>query len=124
MELSDDSDVEVHPNVDKRSFIRAKQSQIHMERQQRKVQVQALKHNRVINDALMQRLSAVISVLQSQQDASAQSSLAEVTFRAPMELAPRNSEEDTPLPLPEGVFDGDSPPLPTYSKMMARVLTR
>jgi cell division cycle protein 37 len=121
LELSDDSDIEVHPNVDKRSFIRAKQSQIHMERQQRKVQIEALKHNRVINDALMQRLSAVISVLKSRQDASAQSSPAEVTFRALMELAPRNSEEDTPPPPPEGVFDGDSPPLPTYSKMMARL---
>jgi Cdc37 N terminal kinase binding len=28
LELSDDSDIEVHPNVDKRSFVREKQNQI------------------------------------------------------------------------------------------------
>ncbi|KAF3354984.1 hypothetical protein VdG1_04409 [Verticillium dahliae VDG1] len=42
LELSDDSDIEVHPNVDKRSFIRAKQNQIHQERQQRKHQIETL----------------------------------------------------------------------------------
>ncbi|KAJ3526462.1 hypothetical protein NM208_g11179 [Fusarium decemcellulare] len=42
LELSDDSDIEVHPNVDKRSFIRAKQNQIHQERQQRKLQIETL----------------------------------------------------------------------------------
>lgn len=35
LELSDDSDVEVHPNVDKASFIRWKQQDIHQKRQQR-----------------------------------------------------------------------------------------
>ena len=29
LELSDDSDIEVHPNVDKKSFIRWKQRDIH-----------------------------------------------------------------------------------------------
>ncbi|ORZ38807.1 hypothetical protein BCR44DRAFT_1427826 [Catenaria anguillulae PL171] len=36
IELSDDEDVEVHPNVDKKSFIRWRQQQIHEERAQRK----------------------------------------------------------------------------------------
>lgn len=36
-ELSDDSDIEVHPNADKRSFIRAKQNQIHTEPQNKKL---------------------------------------------------------------------------------------
>ena len=39
LELSDDSDFEPHPNVDKRSFIRAKQHQIHEQRAVRKHQV-------------------------------------------------------------------------------------
>lgn len=38
LELSDDSDIEVHPNVDKNSFIRWKQRDIHEKREMRKVQ--------------------------------------------------------------------------------------
>ncbi|KAK2596803.1 hsp90 co-chaperone Cdc37 [Conoideocrella luteorostrata] len=49
LELSDDSDIEVHSDVDKRSFMGAKQHQIHAERQQRKLQVEALKHERVVD---------------------------------------------------------------------------
>ncbi|KLU81241.1 hypothetical protein MAPG_00333 [Magnaporthiopsis poae ATCC 64411] len=47
LELSDDSDIEVHPNVDKRSFIRAKQNQIHMERARRKNEIETLKYERI-----------------------------------------------------------------------------
>lgn len=43
-----------------------------MERQWRKLQVEALKYQCVINDALMQRLSALLSVLKSQHDAHAE----------------------------------------------------
>ncbi|KAL2132180.1 hypothetical protein VTI74DRAFT_4121 [Chaetomium olivicolor] len=124
LELSDDSDVEVHPNVDKRSFIRAKQHQIHMERQQRKRQVQAFKHERVINDALIQRLRILVSALQSRQAGSAHSNLApaDIAFQAMMDLASAKPEEDSPPPRPEDVSNADLPPLPTYSKMIATIL--
>lgn len=42
IELSDDSDVEVHPNVDKRSFIRWKQRDIHEKRQQRNLEIKSI----------------------------------------------------------------------------------
>lgn len=42
IELSDDSDIEVHPNVDKRSFIRWKQQSIHEEREKRNVDIKNL----------------------------------------------------------------------------------
>lgn len=124
MELSDDSDIEIHPNVDKRSFIRAKQTQIHVQRQQRKREVQALKHERIINDALLQRLRVLTSTLQFQQAGSVDRNLnpADIAFQAVMELAFANPTEDSPPPRPEGVFDSDMPPLPTYSKMLATIL--
>ena len=56
LELSDDSDVEVHPNVDKRSFIRAKQNQIHMEREKRRHEIKTLKYERIVNDGLLERI--------------------------------------------------------------------
>ncbi|KAF8941076.1 hypothetical protein EDD21DRAFT_410642 [Dissophora ornata] len=44
LEISDDSDIECHPNVDKRSMIRWKQEQIHREREIRRTKIVALKH--------------------------------------------------------------------------------
>ncbi|KAF9193810.1 hsp90 co-chaperone Cdc37 [Haplosporangium sp. Z 767] len=44
LEISDDSDIECHPNVDKRSMIRWKQEQIHREREARRTKIVALKH--------------------------------------------------------------------------------
>ncbi|ODV89358.1 hypothetical protein CANCADRAFT_138894 [Tortispora caseinolytica NRRL Y-17796] len=43
LEISDDSDIEVHPNVDKASFIRWKQRDIHEKREQKKQTLQRLK---------------------------------------------------------------------------------
>ncbi|GAA5795893.1 hypothetical protein HPULCUR_001257 [Helicostylum pulchrum] len=40
LELSDDSDIEVHPNVDKRSMIKWKQEAIHRERAERKAKIE------------------------------------------------------------------------------------
>ncbi|KAK4044338.1 Cdc37 N terminal kinase binding-domain-containing protein [Parachaetomium inaequale] len=124
LELSDDSDIEVHPNVDKRSFIRAKQSQIHMERQQRKLQAELYKHERVINEALLQRLSGLLSAVNSQlqQSTSIHVGPADVAFRAVMEMSLGNPGEDIPPPRPEGLAGEDLPPLPSYSKMMMVVL--
>lgn len=128
LELSDDSDIEVHPNVDKRSFIRAKQNQIHMEREQRKNHILTLKFERSVNDGLLKRISGLLAALKSHaSDAPASSSTspvqhaAQVAFKAVMESAPKNPEDDNPPPKPEGVHLGGEP-LPTYSKMMASVL--
>lgn len=42
LEISDDSDIEVHPNVDKRSMIKWKQEAIHRERAERKAKMDYL----------------------------------------------------------------------------------
>lgn len=95
-----------------------------MERQQRNRQIQALKHQRIINDALVQRLRVLKATLQSRHAGSLDGKLApaDIAFQACMELASTNPMEDSPPPRPEGVFDGDLPPLPTYSKMLATIL--
>lgn len=120
MELSDDSDIEVHPNVDKRSFIRAKQNQIHQERQQRKHQIETLKYERIINDGLMKRISSLLASLRAHASDAASRNPAEVAFQAVMESA-GNPKDDKPPPRPEGVHS-DEKELPTYSKMMATLL--
>lgn len=114
--------------MDKRSFIRAKQNQIHMEREQRKHHIATLKYERIINDGLLKRISDLLTSLKAHaSDAPASSSTspvqhaAQIAFKAVMETAPKNPDDDKPPPKPEGVHP-DSEPLPTYSKMMASVL--
>ncbi|KAI1082262.1 hypothetical protein F5B20DRAFT_29560 [Whalleya microplaca] len=120
LELSDDSDIEVHPNVDKRSFIRAKQNQIHAERQQRKLQIETLKYERQINDDLMKRISGLLNALKSHAAEAETRNPAEVAFQAVMESA-GNPEDDKPPTRPEGVHAQVEQP-PSYTKMMATLL--
>jgi cell division cycle protein 37 len=120
LELSDDSDIEVHPNVDKRSFIRAKQNQIHQERTQRKHQIETFKYERIINDGLLKRISALLASLRAHASDAATRNPAEVAFQAVMESAGK-SGDDKPQPPPEGVHSEEKE-LPTYSKMMATLL--
>ncbi|KAF3003311.1 hsp90 co-chaperone Cdc37 [Neopestalotiopsis sp. 37M] len=121
LELSDDSDVEVHPNVDKRSFIRAKQNQIHAERQQRKHQIETLKYEREINNGLIKRISGLLTSLKNHASEAETRNPAEVAFQAVMETAPSSEAEDKPPKRPEGVHSEVENP-PTYTKMMATLL--
>ena len=122
LELSDDSDIEVHPNVDKRSFIRAKQNQIHMERQQRKQQIETLKYERIINDNLIKRISGLLASLKSHASEAKTRNPAEVAFQAVMESATGlDPKDDQPPPRPAGVHNAEEK-LPTYTKMMATLL--
>ena len=66
LELSDDSDVEVHPNIDKRSFIRWKQQDIHHKREQRKAELQSLRAEIAINDKLAPLLDQVLTHTKSE----------------------------------------------------------
>jgi len=122
LELSDDSDIEVHPNVDKRSFIRAKQNQIHMERQHRKRQIETLKYERIINDSLIKRISGLLASLQAHASEAKSGNPGEVAFRAVMESAAGlDPKDDQPPPRPEGVHNAEES-LPSYTKMMATLL--
>ncbi|KAK3302361.1 Cdc37 N terminal kinase binding-domain-containing protein [Chaetomium strumarium] len=122
LELSDDSDIEVHPNVDKRSFIRAKQHQIHMEREQRKHQIETLKYERIINDQLIKRISSLLAALKSRASEAKTRNPGEVAFQAVMESAAGlDPKDDQPPPRPAGVHNAEEPQ-PTYTKMMATLL--
>ncbi|KAJ7505228.1 Cdc37 N terminal kinase binding-domain-containing protein [Mycena galericulata] len=65
LELSDDSDIEGHPNVDKKSLIRWKQRDIHEKREQRKVHIQELRAQIACNNVLLPRIQAIHATLTS-----------------------------------------------------------
>lgn len=67
LELSDDSDVEVHPNVDKNSFIRWKQRDIHEKRSQREQQIKGLKIQKEMYTHLNERVDNLLENLTDDQ---------------------------------------------------------
>ncbi|KAG4421174.1 hypothetical protein IFR04_005694 [Cadophora malorum] len=121
LELSDDSDIEVHPNVDKRSFIRAKQNQIHQQRFERKNQIETYKYERIINDGLLKRINALLTALQSHGKEAESRSPDELVFQAIMESVGASEDGDKPPPPPVGVHTQEKE-LPSYSKMMAALV--
>ncbi|KFY28933.1 hypothetical protein V493_02685 [Pseudogymnoascus sp. VKM F-4281 (FW-2241)] len=119
LELSDDSDIEVHPNVDKRSFIRAKQNQIHQERDHRKLQITTFKYERIINDGFLKRIEGLLKALESHKSEAESRSADEIIFHSLMESA--DPDNDQPPARPEGVHT-DEKELPSYSKMIATLI--
>ncbi|CAK7562265.1 MAG: hsp90 co-chaperone Cdc37 [Sporothrix epigloea] len=125
LELSDDSDIEVHPNVDKRSFIRAKQSQIHQERHHRRHQIETLKYEKQVNDGLSKRIKSLLNALREHRAevASGTTSAGEVAFRAVMaDAAGRKPEDDRPPKPPADVHANVDQKDTTYTQMMAALL--
>jgi cell division cycle protein 37 len=118
LELSDDSDIEVHPNVDKKSFIRAKQAQIHQERAHRKQQIETLKYERIINDGLLSRIDGLLNSLKAHS--SSTSNPDQLVFQALIESA--DPENDQPPAPPAGVHTNVQDQ-PAYSKMRRKEQT-
>lgn len=118
LELSDDSDFEPHPNVDKRSFIRAKQHQIHEQRYERRHRIETLKYERIINDGLLRRIDSLLAALRSHEATARDPN--EFLMQALIESAGDPDEDQAP-PAPEGVHTRDSE-RPRYSQMMASLV--
>ncbi|KAJ5792314.1 uncharacterized protein N7503_008292 [Penicillium pulvis] len=118
LELSDDSDIEVHPNVDKRSFIRAKQNQIHQQREQRRHDIKTLKYERIINDGLLLRIDKLLSALKKHEGTN--TSPEQPIFQTIMEFASNPADDQAPPP-PEGVYTHEKEQ-PKYSQMMSSLL--
>jgi cell division cycle protein 37 len=64
LELSDDDDIEVHPNIDKASFIRWKQADIHRKREERKLKIAQLKQELETNTELRKLIISTSDQLQ------------------------------------------------------------
>lgn len=67
IEISDDSDVEVHPNVDKKSFIRWKQRDIHEKRMQRNIEIKSILVQLTMYAKLNERVNYLLELLSPEQ---------------------------------------------------------
>ncbi|OKL59204.1 hypothetical protein UA08_05926 [Talaromyces atroroseus] len=118
LELSDDSDIEVHPNVDKRSFIRAKQNQIHQQRLERRHEIETLKYERIINDGLLERIDKLLGALRQHEDSTRNPE--ELVFQSLIESAGDPAKDQPPAP-PAGVH-ANVKEQPKYSQMMSSLV--
>ncbi|ORX86565.1 hypothetical protein K493DRAFT_341616 [Basidiobolus meristosporus CBS 931.73] len=66
LEISDDEDFECHPNVDKASFIRWRQAEIHRQREERQERIAQLRSETTMNKELLSRLSELSKKLDSE----------------------------------------------------------
>ncbi|CAN6643632.1 hsp90 co-chaperone Cdc37 [Trichomonascus vanleenenianus] len=81
LELSDDSDVEVHPNVDKQSFIRWKQRDIHEKRERLKHNIQQLEVSVEMNSDLVKRTDQMIECAEKGEDVTSIESAVKISER-------------------------------------------
>lgn len=63
LEISDDSDIECHPNVDKRSMIRWRQQKIRQDRAERKANIENLKQFIPMEESVLNELRPVVTSL-------------------------------------------------------------
>ncbi|KHJ30444.1 putative hsp90 co-chaperone cdc37 [Erysiphe necator] len=121
LELSDDSDIEVHPNVDKKSFIRAKQNQIHQRRIERKNKIETYKYERAINDGFLKRIKELLVAFQSHSTESVQNP-DELIFQVATESVLKGNDEKPPRPPP--CVNTNENEIPSYSSMLAVLIDR
>ena len=119
LELSDDSDIEVHPNVDKRSFIRAKQNQIHQDRDKRRHEIKTLNYEYIINDGLLDRIDALLVAFRIHAAQAVGGNPDEFVMNAMMDTTLPPKEDMAPAP-PEDVHVKEEPP--KYSELMAALV--
>ncbi|KAL8276221.1 hypothetical protein RQP46_011382 [Phenoliferia psychrophenolica] len=83
LQLSDDSDVEVHPNVDKKSMIRWKQRDIHEKRELRKLKLHHLAQEKIMNSGLLARIAPLLSSTSSEGAPFVSRTVSELRARVP-----------------------------------------
>ncbi|KAG7088346.1 hypothetical protein E1B28_012350 [Marasmius oreades] len=106
LELSDDSDIEGHPNVDKRSLIRWKQRDIHEKRESRKHKIANLQAQIDCNNVLLPRIREIYENISSPSSSTPTTTY----FNSLVEQLEKNPSKDCPPgndpSKPEHTYDG------------------
>jgi cell division cycle protein 37 len=106
LEISDDSDIETHPNVDKASMVRWKQRDIHDKREQRKLQIAKLNSELSLNGVLRPRIETVIAGVEDKGVAH---------YRAVQRRIKEQPSDEKPAT--------NAPNQPTYDMMLGQLLS-
>ncbi|GJE88379.1 hsp90 co-chaperone Cdc37 [Phanerochaete sordida] len=93
LELSDDSDIEGHPNVDKKSLIRWKQRDIHEKREMRKLHIAQLQADIACNEILEPRLHQIVADVEAKGPAEFSSLVERFKTNPSPEKPPTNAPQ-------------------------------
>ncbi|KAI0916839.1 hypothetical protein AcV7_005786 [Taiwanofungus camphoratus] len=93
LEISDDSDIEGHPNVDHKSLVRWKQRDIHEKREMRKQRIAQLNADIACNDVLAPRLRAITDEVEKQGPAHFSSLVERFKTNPSPEAPPTNAPQ-------------------------------
>ena len=104
IELSDDSDIEVHPNIDKKSFIKWKQRDIHEKRELARQQTEEYRKEIRMNTTLRERIETMMQALKTRSGDPASDVIAQTMAAYPPQQA------------------GDERNGPSYTEMMESLL--
>ncbi|KAH8989665.1 Cdc37 N terminal kinase binding-domain-containing protein [Lactarius hatsudake] len=96
LEVSDDSDIEGHPNVDKKSLIRWKQRDIHEKREARNRRIEQLGAEVACNDVLLARLRALQPKLAQSGSSYFSSEVDRLSANPSPEAPPTNAAKPVP----------------------------
>ncbi|GBC02124.1 hypothetical protein RclHR1_04470003 [Rhizophagus clarus] len=121
LELSDDDDFECHPNVDKASFIRWKQADIHQKREERRRKIEALKLETSNNEVLLSRINDMIrQLIEGGIETFLQTieKLREANKKIASEAKNEESSEDS------SQKEGEQLAYPTFDQMMGALFDR
>ncbi|EKM79280.1 hypothetical protein AGABI1DRAFT_74161 [Agaricus bisporus var. burnettii JB137-S8] len=103
LEVSDDSDIEGHPNVDHRSLVRWRQRDIHEKREERKYKISLLEANINCDNVLLPRVKEIADKLaKSDQQLSYFNSLVEKLEKNPSKECPPGNDSSKS----EQTYDG------------------
>lgn len=108
LEISDDSDIEVHPNVDKKSMIRWKQQQLHEQRAQRNQDIKTLEVQKNMYSELNKRVDQILAKVDD-------SKLADYGY-----ITTYLAENFDPVSKPDGIEEDG----PTHNEMIEDLFTQ
>lgn len=93
---------------------------IHEERQKRKIQIEDLKAQRLINDELLRRINILVEALESKPEEAG--SAEEQIFKTMMDITVNSQANDKPPTLSHYQNPKTKDPQPTYTQMMASLV--
>ncbi|KAJ2829600.1 hsp90 co-chaperone Cdc37 [Coemansia furcata] len=96
LELSDDSDVEVHPNIEKGTFLRLRQRKIREERETRRIRHERIEATIAMNQGLIARLTSVRATFADAQGPALQQAIEQLDRDVELGRKQKESSQEQP----------------------------
>ncbi|KAJ2848823.1 hsp90 co-chaperone Cdc37 [Coemansia brasiliensis] len=117
LELSDDSDIEVHPNIERGTFIRLRQRKIREERENRRIRKERAEALIAMNNDLLER----IEKLRDEVSAADEQKMEDISRQWEQDV---ESSQEFKNKRDEAIKNGDNPEQPSEDEMITALKAR